>query len=143
MADSIHYAKTARPASAYPAIKEGAVFTFGTANRHILFCPASFSPATGFHSYPSITQAVSEDNYPVPGLKTASNALDILLPVSVTLYHELYYLTDNYNTKDTYFMFCFWNSPLLSAHPEQMTTLYWPFESYINTDSLKEIIEAV
>ncbi|KAH6648206.1 hypothetical protein BKA67DRAFT_540016 [Truncatella angustata] len=97
------YAKTARPANAYPAITDGAVFTFGTANRHILFCPVSFSPSDGFHSYPSITQAVSDDNYPTPGLKTKEQALDRLLPVSATMYHELYHLTDDDNTKDNYY----------------------------------------
>ncbi|EAL85909.2 uncharacterized protein AFUA_5G03970 [Aspergillus fumigatus Af293] len=95
------FAKTARPASSWPVIfSDGADFTFGRANRHILFCPRSFSPPTGFHSYPSLTKAVEEDNYPTAGLKDENESLDKMMPVSSTLYHELYHLTDDDNTKD-------------------------------------------
>lgn len=95
------FAKTARPASSWPPIfSDGADFTFGRANRHILFCPTSFSPPTGFHSYPSLTKAVEEDNYPTAGLKDPDESLDKMMPVSSTMYHELYHLTDNDNTKD-------------------------------------------
>lgn len=95
------FAKTARPASSWPVIfSDGADFTFGRANRQILFCPRSFSPPTGFHSYPSLTKAVEEDNYPTAGLKDENESLDKMMPVSSTLYHELYHLTDDDNTKD-------------------------------------------
>ncbi|EAW24241.1 uncharacterized protein NFIA_038150 [Aspergillus fischeri NRRL 181] len=95
------FAKTARPASSWPVIfSDGADFTFGRANRHILFCPRSFSPPTGFHSYPSLTKAVEEDNYPTAGMKDENESLDKMMPVSSTLYHELYHLTDDDNTKD-------------------------------------------
>jgi hypothetical protein len=95
------FAKTARPASSWPVIfSDDADFTFGRANRHILFCPLSFSPPSGSHSYPSLTKAVEEDNYPTAGLKDANEALDKMMPVSSTMYHELYHLTDDDNTKD-------------------------------------------
>lgn len=60
-------------------------------NRHILFCPPTFSPGTDAHSYPSLSQAVSSDHYPgdQTGLK-----LDQYVPVSATFYHELWHLTD-------------------------------------------------
>jgi hypothetical protein len=94
-------AKTARPASSWPVIfSDDADFTFGRANRHILFCPLSFSPPSGSHSYPSLTKAVEEDNYPTAGLKDENEALDKMMPVSSTMYHELYHLTDDDNTKD-------------------------------------------
>lgn len=105
---TLRYAKT----SVVPqALDEGVDFTLGQANRHILFCPASFSP-DGAHSYPSIAEAVSEDNYPTAGTKTADVALDHLLPVSATLYHELYHLTDDNNTPDSACkFFCFTSLP--------------------------------
>ncbi|GFG02374.1 hypothetical protein IFM61606_04649 [Aspergillus udagawae] len=95
------YAKTARPATSWPTIfADDADFTFGRANRHILFCPLSFSPTAGSHSYPSLTKAVEEDNYPTAGLKDVNAALDKMMTVSSTMYHELYHLTDDDNTPD-------------------------------------------
>ncbi|KAL4879538.1 hypothetical protein BJY04DRAFT_208654 [Aspergillus karnatakaensis] len=95
------YAKTARPTSSWPPITIRAPeFEFGKANRHILFCPPSFDPSRGAHSYPSLAEAIDEDNYPSAGSRIQSEALNMMLPVSATLYHELYHLTDDDNTKD-------------------------------------------
>lgn len=95
------YAKTARPTSSWPPIIiPNAEFEFGKANRHILFCPPAFTPDKGSHSYPSLAEVIDEDNYPIAGLRDPSQAIDKLLPVSATLYHELYHLTDADNTPD-------------------------------------------
>ncbi|KAL4861860.1 hypothetical protein BDV12DRAFT_190800 [Aspergillus spectabilis] len=94
------YAKVARPASSWPPIfTDDAEFEFGRANRHILFCPPSFEPG-GSHSYPSLARAIDEDYYPTAGLRDVSQALDRMLTVSATMYHELYHLTDADNTPD-------------------------------------------
>ncbi|KAI9372268.1 hypothetical protein BJX61DRAFT_508117 [Aspergillus egyptiacus] len=93
------YAKTAHHSSNWPTIRvSNPEFEFGRANRHILFCPPAFNPDAGFHSYPSLAEAL--DDYPVAGLRDPDSALDRLLPVSATLYHELYHLTDANNTPD-------------------------------------------
>ncbi|EXU98268.1 hypothetical protein X797_008658 [Metarhizium robertsii] len=81
---------------------------WGDTNRHILFCPNAFNPGSPKegdpHSYPSLAQAVSASNYPT-GSKSANDvALDRILPVSATFYHELYHLTDDGETRDP---FCF------------------------------------
>ncbi|GES64787.1 class V chitinase Chi100 [Aspergillus terreus] len=96
------YAKTARPTSSWPSIAvPHAEFEFGKANRHILLCPPAFNPDPGAHSYRSLAEAIDEDNYPIAGLRDQDQALDRMLPVSATLYHELYHLTDADNTRDT------------------------------------------
>ncbi|KAJ6143657.1 hypothetical protein N7471_003110 [Penicillium samsonianum] len=97
----LRYAKTAlAPVHVAPIWADGAKFAVGKTNGHILFCPPAFSPDKGFHSYSSLTKAVETDNYPEAGVKDASKALDKLMPVSATLYHEIYHLTDPANTAD-------------------------------------------
>ncbi|KAI1131230.1 hypothetical protein F5Y10DRAFT_234098 [Nemania abortiva] len=99
----VRYATTGKPFSLFPPKTYGLTVAFGAANRHILLCPRTFSPFAGTHSYPSLLQAVSADNYPVAGQEDPDKALDRLLPISATLYHELYHLTDNNNTPDKFY----------------------------------------
>ncbi|KAF1732360.1 hypothetical protein CRV24_008553 [Beauveria bassiana] len=82
-------------------------FTIGEPSRVLLVCPQAFdkdriSPdgKVTVHSFPSLAEAVSPDNYPQGHLKQEKYRLDWMLPKSATLYHELYHLTDNYDTKD-------------------------------------------
>ncbi|KAM3448036.1 hypothetical protein MY3296_008177 [Beauveria thailandica] len=82
-------------------------FTIGEPSRLLLLCPQAFdkeriSPdgRVTVHSFPSLADAVDPDNYPEGDLKQEKYRLDWMLPKSATLYHELYHLTDEYDTKD-------------------------------------------
>ncbi|KAI1464712.1 uncharacterized protein F4812DRAFT_466949 [Daldinia caldariorum] len=93
------YALTARPQpNPDRTIVEETEIEIGEYDRHIVFCPPSFSPGAGHpHSYPSLSQAVSSDHYPKgdPEDRTSGDMkLDQYLPVSATFYHELYHLAD-------------------------------------------------
>ena len=76
----------------------------GESNRHIILCPSVFGNDRGGHEYPSLQQAVSPENYPAvvfDGKDADPNtSIDKLLTISSTLYHELYHLTDNTDTRD-------------------------------------------
>ncbi|KAJ8121085.1 hypothetical protein ONZ43_g2377 [Nemania bipapillata] len=99
------FATTGRPQNTPDSfVYEQYEVTLGLYNRHILFCPPTFhiladdpGYANAPHNYPSLAQAVSADNYPSgnPGDGTPVTQLDRLLPISATLYHELYHLTDS------------------------------------------------
>ncbi|KAL5342015.1 hypothetical protein BJX70DRAFT_405368 [Aspergillus crustosus] len=111
------YANTARPMSSWPssALSPGVDFEFGRANRHIMLCPPSFNPSGGVHSYPSLARAVHEDTYPTADVRDPGEALTRMLPVSSTLYHEIYHLTDADNTPDRGYTI---NEILLNARDE-------------------------
>ncbi|KAL7946918.1 hypothetical protein V8C42DRAFT_343822 [Trichoderma barbatum] len=81
---------------------------FGKSNRLIMFCPIAFEPGQWMagklgnsHTYPSLAQAVSPENYPSgDGGALDGLGLDNIMPVGATFYHELYHLTDNQDTSD-------------------------------------------
>ncbi|KAF2634389.1 hypothetical protein P280DRAFT_361918, partial [Massarina eburnea CBS 473.64] len=104
-------------------------------NRHILFCPPTFSPGTGHpHSYPSLSQAVSSDHY--PGDKTGL-MLDQYVPVSATFYHELWHLADPTGITNDPYCKCFSLLPyyslsaVLNAGSRQKGDTYRNPESFV------------
>ncbi|KAJ5541918.1 hypothetical protein N7461_007921 [Penicillium sp. DV-2018c] len=93
-------AAVSRPKTSWRTLDEdGATFTYGLANRHMLLCPRSFDAEAG-KSHPIESLAASMANYPKAGVKDTATFLDKLLPVGSTFYHELYHLTDNDDTSD-------------------------------------------
>ncbi|KAI0419880.1 hypothetical protein F5X98DRAFT_334186 [Xylaria grammica] len=68
----------------------------GQYNRFVVLCPDAFllsQALNQLHSYPSLAQAVSSSHYP----GSSGDPLDRYVPLSGTLYHELYHLTDHNN----------------------------------------------
>lgn len=76
--------------------------TFGSTDRNIMFCDLAFSPPNGgSHSYSSLSDLVQSANYPTSGDQT--RRLDMIVPISGTMYHELIHLTDTKGvTSDPY-----------------------------------------
>lgn len=71
----------------------------GQTGRSALLCPRAFvADPKKTHGFPSLAGAVT--NYPTAGSEVPEHALERLLPISATLYHELYHLTDNGDTND-------------------------------------------
>lgn len=91
-------------------------------NRHILFCPPTFSSEAGNpHSYPSLSQAVSSDHYPDD---RTGLALDQYVPTSATFYHELWHLADATGiTSDPY---CKYLYSLVSLHHVIVSLMNFP-----------------
>lgn len=72
-------------------------------DRNVFFCPRAFSPTTvtnpsTAHSVASLATAVSSDMYPTSPF--AQTALDRYIPLSGTMYHELYHITDSAQTSN-------------------------------------------
>ncbi|EHK17696.1 uncharacterized protein TRIVIDRAFT_226640 [Trichoderma virens Gv29-8] len=75
-------------------ILQGLNVKLAKANRGIIICPKAWTRQVGQpHGQPSLSQAVSGDNYP-KGDGSKGELLDRLVPMSMTLYHELIHLTD-------------------------------------------------
>lgn len=63
-------------------------------NRGIIVCPRAWQRQIGQpHGQPSLLQAVGGSNYP-KGDGSTREQLDVLVPMSMTLYHEIVHLTD-------------------------------------------------
>jgi hypothetical protein len=100
--DEGRVAAVSRPKTSWKTLEQdGATFTYGLANRHMLLCPRSFDAVAGkTHSVESLAAAMTSAKYPTAGVKDTATFLDKLLPVGSTFYHELYHLTDNDDTSD-------------------------------------------
>ncbi|KAK4861521.1 hypothetical protein LT330_003556 [Penicillium expansum] len=58
------------------------------------------NPKYGRLRYAKVAKATEPNNYPKAGVEDPSKALDKLMPISATLYHEPYHLADPANTPD-------------------------------------------
>lgn len=72
-------------------------------DRNVFFCPRAFSPTTvanpsTAHSIAGLATAVSTDMYPTSPFP--QTALDQYIPLSGTMYHELYHITDSAQTSN-------------------------------------------
>ncbi|KAL7944578.1 hypothetical protein V8C42DRAFT_325219 [Trichoderma barbatum] len=82
---------TGRPA--VPPL-EGLNVKLAKANRGIIICPKAWLREVGLlHGKPSLSQAVGGDNYP-KGDGSKAESLPQMTTRSMTLYHELFHLTD-------------------------------------------------
>lgn len=98
-------AVTGRPGTSFKPVT-ASTFTLGGTNRHILFCEQAFDTTLkGSHSFSSVTDAVSDSNYPTLPIDANTPLLNAIMPRSSTLYHELYHLTDNDDTADAWCKF--------------------------------------
>lgn len=87
----------------------------GNVVRHFTLCPPAWSrTAPMTHSVATLASVIAYDGYPTSGAKTA---LDTFAPMSATLYHELFHLTDTTDNPTGDPMSTFASSP--SSMPPQ------------------------
>ncbi|KAK6837971.1 hypothetical protein PG987_006252 [Apiospora arundinis] len=98
--ENIVLARTSKhPVDTKPSEK----FEMGQTNRHMVFCPLAFDPASNqAHSYESLAKAISPEGYPTPPTDENDErfVIDRMMPFGATMYHELYHLVDRGN-RDT------------------------------------------